>query len=97
MTGTTTDLSPDGVYVASPAVVAAGGTVDLRFALGAPELSGIPVRGRIAWVNSEAERRKPDYPVGFGVEFLEIADLARQIISRLGRSAPDGPPLAGRA
>ena len=68
--GTGTDISVGGIYVASPERVEPANPVDLSFSLAGE--GPITARGRVAWENSAGERRKPHYPAGFGVEFTDI-------------------------
>ena len=66
------DISVNGMYVAIENEVHEGSAIELSFLLPDSYSGVICAKGRVAWVNSANERKKPYLPPGFGVEFLEI-------------------------
>lgn len=74
--GSTVDISVNGFFVASDIDVEEGNEIDISFAGTDMYPTYCNTRGRVAWVNSRRQRRKPSMPVGFGVEFL-VADSAK--------------------
>ncbi len=80
LAGVIADISVGGLYVAAEGAVGKDGTVVLSFPLplDSPEL--VEVHGRIAWQNSKTDRKKPMLPVGFGVEFTEVAEKTIEAI-----------------
>ena len=75
-----TDLSSLGLYLNSRSIVTADELVELEFELPENRPGKIRTQARVAWVNRMDERRKPRYPLGFGVEFLSIKTEERQAI-----------------
>jgi HD-GYP domain-containing protein (c-di-GMP phosphodiesterase class II) len=67
-----TDISSNGMYVAIEQEVHEGSAIELSFLLPDSYSGAISAKGRVAWVNSPREAKKPLLPPGFGVEFLEI-------------------------
>lgn len=80
LAGVIADISVGGLYVIAEGAVGKDGMVALSFPLppDSPEL--VEVHGRIAWQNSKSERKKPMLPVGFGVEFTEVAEQTIEAI-----------------
>ncbi len=75
------DISLNGLYVATDYEIDVGGVLELAFALHVADGALIQIRGKIAWVNSKKDIKKPDLPVGFGVEFIAIAKDSKQILN----------------
>jgi len=76
LSGTSVDINAKGIYIAVDFDVQEGSEVELSIAIPDNYTSFWNTKGRVAWVNSNKERRKPSMPVGFGVEFTEaIADI----------------------
>jgi HD-GYP domain-containing protein (c-di-GMP phosphodiesterase class II) len=67
-----TDISANGMYVAIENELPEGSAVKISFLLPDSYSGVISAKGRVAWVNSASQRKKPFLPPGFGVEFLEI-------------------------
>lgn len=76
--GVTADISIGGLYLAVEHHAERDDSVDLAFTLPG-RVEPIRAKGRVAWLNCADARVKPRLPVGFGVEFTDIApgDLAR--------------------
>ncbi len=71
MPGSSVDISIRGIYIAIDIDVQEGNEIELSFAIPDNYSTFCNTKGRVAWVNSKKERRKPSMPVGFGVEFIE--------------------------
>lgn len=72
MSGTSSDISLNGMYVAIEDDIEEGSPVELTFSLPEHRSLTIEARGRVAWVNTGKRRLKPMFPIGFGVEFLDV-------------------------
>jgi HD-GYP domain-containing protein (c-di-GMP phosphodiesterase class II) len=70
--GTGTDISTKGMYVAGEDDIEEGSAIELCFSLPDSRRLTIRAKGRVAWVNSGERRVKPVLPSGFGVEFLNV-------------------------
>ncbi|NMC72868.1 MAG: response regulator [Geobacteraceae bacterium] len=70
------DLSIGGAYLATDRPVTENTELTLAFTLHEPEETAIASKGRVAWINSGNNRRKPSLPAGFGVEFIELPEYA---------------------
>jgi two-component system cell cycle response regulator len=71
--GMITDISKGGLFMAVPHDAMPDDPIDLSFSL---PMGGnnilVAARGRVAWENRREEPKKPAYPAGFGVEFIDI-------------------------
>lgn len=72
--GLCSDLSAGGLYLRTTFPLEKNDLLEVSFSL--PN-SGrglvISCKARVAWTNFEAERRKPNYPSGVGLEFLNLS------------------------
>lgn len=82
MTGTVMDLSIRGIYAATEFKLEVGTEVILAFFLSGGEGDLFQANGVIRWINSEAERKKVDYPPGFGLEFSDVTGESLSILQR---------------
>jgi len=89
---TSADLSTSGIFVATSKEPPEGAQVELSFPLATGESEWVRASGRVAWVNSGQAMKKPRFPVGFGIEFLELGVGATEAIQALIGSA-QGPDL----
>lgn len=85
--GTSTDISPRGMYVAIDNDLEEGIPVELTFTLPNSTPVTIQAKGRIAWVNNDRKPLKPVFPTGFGVEFLNIEPTDEVLQSFVGNYA----------
>jgi CheY-like chemotaxis protein len=69
--GMSEDVTLNGIYVATEALVSKGEEVALSFMLPGCD-SPLEARGRVAWVNSGVSKGKNELNPGIGIEFLEI-------------------------
>ncbi|BCA80288.1 hypothetical protein AOP6_2075 [Desulfuromonas sp. AOP6] len=86
--GYTVDMGPGGLYATSNQTVSLGQRLHLSFDLPGPTTTTIRVQGRVAWVNNMDIRRKPSYPLGFGIEFTLISDAEKRAIADHLKAAP---------
>jgi hypothetical protein len=72
------------MYLAADIDIEPGSQIDLIFALPEPVGAIIQAKGRVAWLNTNKNRKKPSLPAGFGVEFQSLtADELERIASYL--------------
>ena len=77
------DLSVGGIYLKTDYPFDPEETVSLSFVL--PEDNAprqISCKARVAWTNPKGNRRKPCYPSGVGLQFLNLSKSAASKISR---------------
>lgn len=72
------DISVSGVFVATHDEVPQGVPVELTIDL-PDNPSKVRAWGRVVWVNTPREQKKPAFPVGFGVELLEFKGATEEI------------------
>ncbi len=94
LSGEILDVGARGVYIATDYEIKPDTVIDLVFALTEADGALVQARGRVAWVNSGYNRRKPAYPPGFGVEFVSVTDVAKCILDRLMEMHGKGPRTA---
>jgi len=70
--GTSEDLSYNGMYVASTCDTLQDEILTVSFRIFEDSPSAVIARGRVAWLNPEPASKKAAYKPGFGIEFLEI-------------------------
>jgi CheY-like chemotaxis protein len=75
------DISLHGLYVATDYKVDVETMLELAFALHEADSALVQIKGRVAWVNSKKNVKKPDLPVGFGVEFIAMTKNSKQILN----------------
>jgi len=67
------DLSVGGIFLKTDYPFDPDETIKVSFSL--PDQKGknpISCRARVAWTNFQANRRKPSYPSGVGLQFLDL-------------------------
>lgn len=82
LSGTTADISRNGLYLVSDLNMEKDVEIDLIFALPEPVGSIIQTKARVAWLNTRKERNKPSLPEGFGIEFVGLSREAAHDLSR---------------
>ena len=87
VSGTSTDISMKGMYVAVDDDFEEGSPIELTFTLPNSCSVTIQAKGRVAWVNNGRERSKPLFPNGVGVEFLDIVPRDDVLSSFVGEQA----------
>jgi len=74
------DLSSGGLFIDSSERFTVGKVFNMKFALPGQSGKMIECRGSIAWFNERPNPTKPNYPLGFGVRFVEISQVALSAI-----------------
>ena len=70
--GFSVDMSSGGLFLKTEASFSVNDTVLLSFTL--PDADKVVnCRAKIAWVNSQAEPKKPELPPGVGLQFLDLS------------------------
>ena len=87
VSGTSTDISLRGMYVAIDDDIEEGSPIELSFSLPNSQSVKIQASGRIAWVNNGRKRLKPIFPSGVGVEFLDVMPTGDILQSFVGEFA----------
>jgi len=67
------DVSSGGMFLDCQPTARKGERLLLKFSLPDVQQTPVEINGRIAWVNSEEEIIKENYPLGYGVEFVNIS------------------------
>jgi len=70
------DISSGGLFIDSPEHFGVGKVFDMNFMLPGQNSQEIKCRGSIAWYNDRPNPTKPNYPLGFGVRFVDISQVA---------------------
>lgn len=98
LTGTTTDISVGGLYLAIDHGIAREESVEIAITIpggGAP----VRARGRVAWLNGVDGKVKPRFPSGFGIEFMDISpkdlEQVREFVESLANLSSPGGGSAG--
>jgi len=68
------DVSSGGMFLDCQPIARKDERLLLTFSLPDVQQTQIEISGRIAWANSEEEIIKENYPLGYGVEFVDISD-----------------------
>jgi CheY-like chemotaxis protein len=68
------DISSGGMFLESQPTAQAGESLLLKFSLPDESKTPVELQGRIAWVNAADAIIKDGFPLGYGVEFVEITD-----------------------
>ena len=67
------DFSTGGVYLTTDYPFDVDDHITIKFSLPGLELDCVSCEARVAWVNNETNRCKPDYPLGVGLQFINLA------------------------
>ncbi len=66
------DLSTGGLFLKTVSPLCLDENLTLRFTL--PDLQKmVTCKARVAWVNSKENPRKPNFPTGMGVQFVDMS------------------------
>ncbi len=68
------DVSSGGMFLDCRPTAEKGETLILIFSLPDEYQTKVELNGKIAWANTTDVVIKPDYPLGYGVEFIDIPD-----------------------
>jgi CheY-like chemotaxis protein/Tfp pilus assembly protein PilZ len=89
--GVTADISKGGLYIAIPNGGIPDDPVDLQFSLPREGKDILVVaRGRVAWENRHGNLKKPNYPVGVGIQFTDIDPSMVMLIEQYFEEALPG-------
>ena len=73
LTGYSVDLSVGGVFLATKCLFDIDDNVKLKLSLAGQEEKEVSFDARVAWINYEDNRLKPEYPTGVGLQFIGLA------------------------
>ncbi len=76
------DISSGGMFLESQPTAQSGESLLLKFCLPDEKKTSVEVKGRIAWVNAKGSIIKEGFPLGYGVEFVDIADSVGTALRR---------------
>jgi len=68
------DVSSGGMFINCQPTAQKGENLLLKFSLPDGQQPPVEINGRIAWANLQEEMIKENYPLGYGVEFVNISD-----------------------
>lgn len=74
MQGRCIDVSSGGMFLQCQPSAEKGESLLLKFTLPDNDQTAIEIKGKIAWLNTAEVTIKPDYPLGYGVEFVDISE-----------------------
>ena len=86
LSGVIRDISRNGVYLATDSELDQGTLIDVIFALPDPIGSIVQAKGRVAWLNTSQDRRKPCLEEGFGIELFSLPEETGRDIDRFLQS-----------
>ena len=73
LTGYSVELSVGGVFLVTTCPFDVDDNVRLKLSLPGQEEKPISCDARVAWINFEDNRHKPEYPPGVGLQFNDLA------------------------
>jgi len=76
------DVSSGGMFLDCQPSAQKGESLIMKFSLPDEKRTSVEINGRIAWVNSQEEIIKDNYPLGYGVEFVDIPDSVGTVLRR---------------
>lgn len=76
------DVSSGGMFLDCQPTAQKGERLLLKFLLPDDRSTPVELHGRIAWANTGEEVIKPDYPLGYGIEFIDIAETTGAALRR---------------
>ncbi len=74
LSGRCIDVSSGGMFLDCTPTAQKGESLTLKFSLPDENNTPVDIQGRVAWVNSLDEIIKEDFPLGYGVEFIDISE-----------------------
>ena len=92
--GESVDISIGGLYLETNVPIAVGETVMLAFSLPGPEpVKTLSCKAKVAWTNLDRERRKPAFPTGVGLQFVDLLQEDFRTIARFIDRQDDHPKM----
>ena len=76
------DISSGGMFLEAQPTAQAGELLLLKFCLPDEKKTPVEVHGKIAWANAKGSIIKEGFPLGYGVEFVDIADSVGTALRR---------------
>ena len=73
LSGFNADLSAGGIYLKTNCPLKVDENLTLTFSIPDQGEETVSCRARVAWVNHEKNKSRPEYPPGAGVQFLDLA------------------------
>lgn len=73
LTGYSVDLGAGGLFISTTCPFEVNDIVKLKFNVPGEEEQAVNCNARIAWINRESSQPKPEYPVGAGLQFVDLA------------------------
>lgn len=67
------DFSTGGVYLTTDYPFDVDDHITVKFSLPGQDVDCVSCKARVAWVNNEINRCKPEYPLGVGLQFINLA------------------------
>ena len=67
------DLSTGGLFLITNYPFDVVDNLTLKFTIPGPEEKTVSCKAKVAWVNNETNRRKPEYPLGVGLKFVDLS------------------------
>lgn len=68
------DISSGGMFLECQPTAGKGESLLIRFSLPDEYQTPVELKARIAWANTTEVTIKPDYPLGYGIEFIDIPE-----------------------
>jgi len=84
-TGKCLDISTGGIFVDTPEKPSIGKVINLSFSLPGLSDGAVTCKGVVAWHNERPNPMKPNYPLGFGVSFVDLPLTQKQSIEQFSR------------
>lgn len=72
LTGYSIDLSTGGIFLGSTCPFDIDDIVKLKLSIPGEEENTVFCDARVAWINYEDKRLKPEYPTGVGLQFVGL-------------------------
>jgi Tfp pilus assembly protein PilZ len=73
LTGYSVDLSPGGIFLVTTCPFDVDDIVKLKFSMPGEGGKTVSCDARVAWINYEDKRLKPEYSTGVGLQFVGLA------------------------
>lgn len=80
--GLCVDISSGGMFLKIDPAASKGDLLPLRLRLPDQDRTVVALTGRVAWVNMHNDLIKPGYPVGYGLEFINISEAVGVALRR---------------
>jgi Tfp pilus assembly protein PilZ len=73
LTGYSVDLSTGGVFLVTTCPFDVDDIVKLKFSMSGDDEKTVSCDARVAWINYDDKRLKPEYSTGVGLQFVDLA------------------------